>query len=431
MTICGLDFGTSNSTIGVIQQGNNTMVPLEKDAQGQWQTTLPSALFFDFETDDIHFGRKAIADHTKGKPGRLLRAMKSLLGSPQMGDSTQFKHQFYSYDELIGFFVGSLKQKADKFLGDEAGPLESVVMGRPVYFNDDDPELDREAEEHLGSIARLAGFKNVSFQFEPIAAALDYEKQVTSEKLALIIDIGGGTSDFTVVRLSPERHHSADRKEDFLAHHGIHLGGTNFDSRLSVAGVMPEFGLGVPFRDRPSLVMPNHFYWTLATWHEIEQLYDRDMFYKLKDLSLELSDREPIERLLALLKARKGHQLGALVEQAKIDLSSKPEATVLLEELLDECMSDTGRDVTIKQEVLQQSIQGDVNKIFKALEETLTQSGLSYEDVDTVFTTGGSTALPMIKNLSHQYFSNAEHVAGDLYNSVGSGLLMEAVKRYG
>lgn len=430
MTICGLDFGTSNSTVGVLKDKQNTMVALEQDADGQWQTTLPSALFFAFEDDQISFGRHAIARYTEGEPGRLMRSMKSLLGSSLMGDKTQVKNRFYSYDDIISFFVTSLKQRAETFLDSESATLESVVIGRPVHFNDRDPALDRAAEDHLAEIARIAGFKQVSFQFEPIAAALDYEQQVVSEELALIIDIGGGTSDFTLVRLSPERRQQADRQEDFLANHGIHLGGTDFDRLLSVSGVMPEFGLGMPMADKPSMNMPRHYYFDLATWHKIHLLYERHVLLDLKRLRLTVSDKERLDKLIELLKHRKGHRLAALVEQAKINLSTKPETVVNLETLLPDEADVILNNRTLTQEQLQQSLRRDVNKIFAAMDETLKQAGITHQQINTVFTTGGSTALPMVKVCIDNAFPEARQVAGDLYNSVGSGLLMEALKRY-
>ena len=123
MTICGLDFGTSNSTVGVIKNDNNVMVPLERDSAGHWQTTLPSALFFDFESNQIDFGRHAIRQYTAGRPGRLMRSMKNLLGSSYMSDKTQVKNRFYSYDEIVGFFVETLKKQAEEFLGNESQEL--------------------------------------------------------------------------------------------------------------------------------------------------------------------------------------------------------------------------------------------------------------------------------------------------------------------
>lgn len=435
MNFCGLDFGTSNSTVGVIKNTDEVMVPLEKDSSGHWQTTLPSAMFFDFDSDRISFGRSAITQYTDGQAGRLMRSMKSLLGSSYMGDKTQVKNRFYTYDEIVGFFIGSLKTQAETFLQPETADLNAVVVGRPVYFNDDDADLDNAAEEHLADIARLAGFREVSFQYEPIAAALDYESLVRSEELALIVDIGGGTSDFTLIRLSPERHLQSERKSDFLGNHGIHLGGTDFDRRLSMTGVMPQFGLGTPMKERPELSMPSNYYFELATWHRIHLLYERGVLLELETLRQQVKNQTLIDRLTGLLKRRKGHHLAALVEQAKIDLSASKHTTVKLRSLFNDDTHSAAADPDIlncelTQQQLQQSLQRDVASIFDALDTTLKQAGLSPEQIDTVFTTGGSTALPMVKACISDAFPDARLVGGDLYNSVGSGLLKEARKRY-
>lgn len=430
MTICGLDFGTSNSTVGVIKDNQQTMVPLEQDSTRAWQTTLPSALFFGFEDDEISFGRNAIGRYTSGETGRLLRSMKSLLGGSFMGDKTQIKNRQYTFDEIIAFFINSLKTQSENFAGIDAKPLESVVLGRPVYFNDTDPDLDKAAEEHLAQIAKLAGFKQVSFQYEPIAAAMDYEQQVTQEELALIIDIGGGTSDFTLVRLSPDRHGKHDRQQDFLGNHGVHLGGTDFDRQLSVNGVMPAFGMGMPLTDKPGLNMPGSYYFDLATWHKIHLLYDRTVMMQLKNLAPVVSDKKRLDRLMKLLQNRKGHQLASLIEQAKIRLSAEADTSIDLKSLFVESNSVAIDNCILTQTQLQESLQRDVDKIFSTLHETLNQAGLTHQNIDTVFTTGGSTALPMVQACINTAFPNAKQIAGDLYNSVGTGLLMEAQLRY-
>ena len=430
MTICGLDFGTSNSTIGVHTDAGDTMVPLEQDATGTWHSTLPSALFFGFDDTTIDFGRKAIARYTAGEPGRLMRSMKSILGSSTMADTTQVLGRAYSFDEIIGLFVARLRTAAQNTLPGECTALDAVVMGRPVFFNDTKPDLDKAAEQHLGAIATLAGFKEVSFQYEPIAAALDYESRIASEELALIVDIGGGTSDFTVIRLSPERHHLLDRGDDLLANHGIHLGGTDFDRNLSLRGVMGAFGLGLPMRDKPTMDMPSYYYHDLATWHRIHLLYERSVFNELEQLLGLVSDKMPIRQLISLLKRRKGHQLAALVETAKITLSSQATAEVPLGALFEGASDDTTDPRTLTQAMLQSALERDVERIFSALDDALIQAGLSVGDIDTVFTTGGSTALPLIKACVENSFPDAKHVEGDLYTSVGSGLLTEARKRY-
>lgn len=427
MSVCGLDFGTSNSTIGVQRHGHPVMVPLEQDSSRQWQTTLPSALFFCFDDDQISFGREAIKRYTDGEAGRLMRSMKNIMGSAFMGDKTQVKRKHYSFEEIIGFFISSLKERAEYFM--DGMVLDSVVLGRPVFFNDDNDALDREAQRRLQSVALDAGFKQVTFQYEPIAAAIDYERSIQREELALIVDIGGGTSDFTIVRLSPQRHRLAERREDFLANHGVHIGGTDFDRRLSVSSVMKSFGMGEPLADRPSLKMPGHYYFDLATWHKIHLLYDQTVLRELRMLRPTLQNKAPLDRLLELLAARQGHQLASLIEQAKIDLSDASETSIPLSDLLQSMQSVENCVVTRLQ--LESAIADDYRRIFEALEQTLSLAALKHEQIDTVFTTGGSTALPIIKDGIKSVCPDAKLVAGDLYNSVGSGLLAEAISRYG
>ena len=428
MSLCGLDFGTSNSTVGVVIDQRATMVPLEKHPRtGALETTLPSALFFDFEGDNISFGRHAIEDYTRGDFGRLMRSMKSILGSRQMDDGTQIKNKLYTFNDIIGFFMHSLKQRAEQFSNQA---LESVVLGRPVHFNDHHPDLDAAAEARLSEIARAVGFKNISFQFEPIAAAYDYEQTVDREEIALIIDIGGGTSDFTLIKLSKANREKTDRQADLLANHGIHIGGTDFDRHLSLATVMPHFGLGVPYKDKPNLAMPIHYYVDLGTWHRIHSLYDPKVLRDLADLRLNMAQPDAIARLIQLLKQKDGHRLAGQVEQAKIDLADRQETQIDLSFLNRDSGSGDVLAHPVNRARLDAAIQSDVDRVFAAVAETLAQAGIGKGAINTIFTTGGSTALPSVRALIQSQFPDANWVSGDLFNSVGKGLVLEAQRRY-
>lgn len=424
MALCGLDFGTSNSTVGVIRDNQAQMTPLETNPISlEAETTLPSALFFDFETDEIHFGREAIRLYSQGEFGRLMRSMKSILGSNQMNEGTQIKATVYSFQQIIGFFMSSLKQRAEGFAGQE---LTSVVLGRPVHFNDHHPEQDLAAEQTLEAIARTIGFQEVSFQFEPIAAAYDYEQQVQSEELALIIDMGGGTSDFTLIRLSPDGRKRPDRSSDLLANHGIHIGGTDFDRLLSMATVMPQIGLNLRYRDKPNLSIPRHYFVDLATWHRIHHLYDPKVLRDLKDLRRNVSKPADLNSLMQLLLQKDGHRLAGEVEAAKIRLSQQAHSQIALD-FLDE-MDATSCPVS--QQDLIDAIDADVLRVFAAVDDTLKQAGVDRKAVQTIFTTGGSTALPSVQHLIAERFPTARQVRGDLFNSVGKGLVLEAQRRY-
>ena len=247
----------------VLEQSVPRLLPLEGA-----HVTLPSALFFDFETGTDHFGRDAIELYTDGRTGRLMRSLKSVLGTGLMAESTRIRSRLVPFEDILGKFIKHLKVTAEQQLGME---ITDVVMGRPTHFIDDDEMADSLAEQTLEKIARKQGFKHIRFQLEPIAAALDYERSLTGESLAVIADIGGGTADFTVARLGPGK--SRNEAGRVLANGGVHIGGTDMDRVLSVSQVMPLFGLGSKSKDgrRNLPVWPFN---DLATWHRINSLSD-------------------------------------------------------------------------------------------------------------------------------------------------------------
>src|SRR3981189_1986530 len=235
MSICGLDFGTSNTTLGTIEDHAPVLVALEDG-----ESTIPSAIFYEVD-GAVLIGRRAVDAYVEGAPGRLMRSLKSVLGTSLIDETTRLGRERVSFRDVIAYYLGAVKRRVKPPPGQE---LRDVVHGRPVHFVDNAEDADRKAEQTLREIAREIGFNDVTFQFEPIAAALDYERQITSEEVALIADIGGGTSDFSIVRLGPRRHGKADRSADILANDGVRIGGTDFDRQLSLGGLMPPFGFG-------------------------------------------------------------------------------------------------------------------------------------------------------------------------------------------
>ncbi len=191
---------------------------------------------------------------------------------------------------------------------------------------DDDAQADKKAENTLAEIAHAVGLKDIAFQYEPIAAAFDYESQIRREELVLVVDIGGGTSDFALVRLSPERARKAERRDDILASGGVHIGGTDFDKYLSLASVMPTLGLGS--RLVSGLEVPSAQYFNLATWHTINQVYSKKSWTQISDIRRGAVDKDKLDRLQNLVRERAGHWLAMQVEAAKIALSDAPEAVM-------------------------------------------------------------------------------------------------------
>jgi hypothetical chaperone protein len=414
---CGLDFGTSNSTIARLdRQGQPQLLALEDGRQ-----TLPSVLFFGFEDDTIHFGREAVAEYVTGADGRLMRSIKSVLGTSLMNDTTRVKAQRYSFVDILGIFIAELKRRAEQELGDA---VDSVVCGRPVHFVDDDAIADATAQEQLESAVRAQGFKHITFQYEPIAAALDYERQVSAERLALIVDLGGGTSDFSVVRVSPERALSPDRSGDILATDGVHIGGTDFDRLLSMAKVMPELGLGSMTKDgkRHLPVAP---YFDLSTWHRINRLYNAQTLRDLRGTRNEAVEADRVALMMELIEDRLGHKLVGAVEEAKITLSDADVAAFGFP------VRDTSIQTTISIDDFTQALHSSVGRIEATIGETLQRAGVRREAIDSVILTGGSTQVPAIARRLEALFPEATFIRTDVLGSVGLGLAMDAARKFG
>jgi len=404
----GIDFGTSNSAMAWLgPKGSARLIPLEGEA-----LAMPSAVFYNAEDGTTHFGRDAIGHYLEGTEGRLMRSLKSLLGSPLLLETTQIGHQQIRLQDIIATFLAHLRERATQSLG--AVPRH-VVMGRPVHFVDDDPKRDAQAEASLRQAVLSVGFDEVSFQLEPIAAALDYEQRLTQESTVLVVDLGGGTSDFTVVRLGPERMRHADRSSDILATTGVHIGGTDYDRQLNLAQVMPLLGykhIGTAQREVPSRV-----FFDLATWHLIHWQYQPKAIAHAQTLRSNYSDMRLHERLMQVLTERHGHHIAHEVEQAKIRCSVS--------------RADTGIDLSVMAPGLQaRLIAGDMQAQLQGLlartvacaRECVQRAGLSGASLDAIYLTGGSSALSTFQQTLQAAFPGTTVVEGDLFGGVALGL---------
>ena len=233
---CGIDFGTTNSTIGILKNNQPQMVQLENDS-----VSMPTALFFEDKKKKPLYGKHAVDCYVNGTDGRFIRSIKRILGSDLMDKFTVINGKGVRFDDLIGLFLSRLKQTAESQID---STIDTAVIGRPVHFQDNDVQADQKAEDRLKSIAQKIGFKHVSFQYEPIAAAFAHEQLLTSEKLALVVDIGGGTSDFTIIRIGPNLSQKVNRADDILATTGVRIGGNDLDKALNLNFFMPSFGKG-------------------------------------------------------------------------------------------------------------------------------------------------------------------------------------------
>lgn len=414
---CGIDFGTTNSTVGLCaKNGQPELVPLEDD-----NLTIPSAIFFSFEDQQVYFGRAAVFEYMDGAEGRFMRAMKSILGSSLMEETTQVGRERMRFEQLIGRFLRHLRHQLE---GNGGAAPEQVVLGRPVFFVDGDPKADKTAEDQLRSAAATQGFRHIEFQFEPVAAALHFEQGLTREELALVVDVGGGTSDFSVLRLSPERARSANRLSDILSTSGVHVGGTDFDRLLNLARVMPEMGRGTETRDGKRQ-LPQWYFHDMATWHRINLLYTPKIFRDVTALQREAAEPKKVDKFLHLLEHRSGHRLASAVETAKIELTDAMDTEVTLDE------PGLTLELPVTRGEFEAAVGGLVEKIGGAIDEALARAGVGAGAIETIILTGGGAQVPSVMATVNQRFPDAKIAQSDRFGAVGLGLALDAAGKFG
>ncbi|MBW8845553.1 MAG: Hsp70 family protein [Burkholderiales bacterium] len=417
---CAIDFGTSNSAVAIPESADRGagmhLVELEAG-----QRTMPTAVFYfaegphDADGPPRAFGRAAVAAYVEGHDGRLMRSMKSILGSPLIEQTTDVGGgRGAKYSDIVAGYLKRLRRLA----GDPA----RAVLGRPVFFVDGEPERDAAAQHQLEACARAVGFREVEFQYEPIAAAFDFEQQATREQVVLVADIGGGTSDFSVVRVGPERMHRLARRDDILASHGVHIAGTDFDRHIELAGLLPEFGYrstGPSGRELPSGI-----YFDLATWHLINTCYAPLRVAEWRGMKSWFSDIRQHARLMTVLEERLGHELAARAEGAKIAVSGGADTTVDLSHV------EPGLVLPLSERLAVDALRADLDRIISTAHETVALAGLKPGQVDALYFTGGSTGLRLLVDGMAAGFPAAARVSGDRFASVATGLGLHAQRLF-
>ena len=420
--VCAIDFGTSNSAIALPVPGGVQLVALEPG-----QRTMPTAVFYAVEglaaheEPQRHYGRAAVAAYVEGIEGRLMRSMKSILGSTLATQATDVGGgRSVRYLDVVGGYLRHLKTLAERQAGQA---LTRVVLGRPVFFVDDDPERDAAAQAALTQAAREVGFADISFQYEPIAAALDFETTVDREQIVLVADIGGGTSDFSLVRVGPLQRQRIDRRADILGNHGVHIAGTDFDRHIELLRILPACGyrsLGPSGRE-----VPSRAYFDLATWHLINTVYAPARVAELARMKTFYSDLRQHARLMAVVQQQLGHALIARAEAAKITVAEGGSARI------DLSLLEPGLALTIGEPETVAAIDADLDRIASAADQTLAQAGLARDRVDALYFTGGSTGLRPLAERIAARLPAAKVMRGDRFASVAQGLGVHARRVFG
>lgn len=409
--IYGIDFGTTNSALAILDVEQNEVIHI---------ISIPSLLFFPEEqksktTLSYYVGKEAVEKYVSSRMrGRFMKSVKKILPNRSFID-TKINDKRFKAEDLVALILKHLKKEADDFLGEE---VDTVVLGRPVVF-DEKKENDALAQKRLETAARIAGFNELYFQFEPLGASLAYEQHLKHEELVLVGDFGGGTSDFSIMRLDPNSRLESDRRNDMIAKGGIYIGGDSFDSAIMWHKGTPHFGRGVKecFGNDQWLDLPLSYFQNICSWEKINFLNTVSMMTAI-GRSYVFSDYNPkVKNLQALIEKNLGYVLFKEIEKTKISLSTSNTATL---DFQAEGIS-INEAITLA-EFENEIIKRDLDKIMDYLDAFLLRVGINKSDINTVFLTGGTSLVKPLRDKFADRFGEKALKEGDSFNSVVIGI---------
>jgi len=412
--VFGIDFGTTNSALSVYRNGAVEVVAVDgSDRAGE---LMRSVLYFN-EENEIFTGREAIHQYVSdGAAGRFMQSIKTFLPNTSF-DSTEIFGKRYTIDDLVAIILRKIKARGEAHVG---CPVESVVLGRPVLFSKDAAK-DAVAEQRLEKAARKAGFKNIWFQYEPVAAALTFEESLRpgQERIVFIGDFGGGTSDFSVIRVKGGAFARSDRRSDVLSLGGVYVAGDKFDSQIMWDKVAHHFGRYARYKTMGKDEwnnIPKSIIYTLCQWHRIPLLRARKIREHIRVIKGTTDDRRAIEHLENIINDNYGFFLFQAIEKAKCELSGREQALISFKD----------RDLCINEEIGKgefETLNADnFQQIEACIDDVLAKSGLLPAQIDTVFLTGGTSRIPHIRTLFAERFGLDKLEQRDAFTSVVHGL---------
>ncbi len=404
-----IDFGTSNTAAALAWDGGIYRIPIERGAE-----TLPTAVFFPASGGGMRIGVSAADALIAGEEGRYMAAMKRVLGLPLFSETRWIGDRRRSLADIVTAFLSELKARAEAATG---LAFAHALSGRPVHFHTRAPELDAQAEADLRSCYLAAGFETVGFLAEPEAAALACRGKGPARGTGLVVDIGGGTTDFTVFR-------ETGQALDVLASHGIRLGGTDFDQSVSMAHAMPLLGLGGELRRemgegrRPVPVAP---YLDLATRDAIPFLYTPETRRMASGLARLAVEPDRLGRLCELLEAELGHELAFAVERGKIEANGASGNGRIAMDFL-----ERGLSAGIAPASFAAALEGHRDALREAAAEALAKSGIAHSDVSKVVLVGGSSLMGFVAEEMRSLCPGAAIEKADAFTAVVDGLALAA-----
>ncbi len=407
----GIDFGTTNSVLAIYDEEAGAL---------QGTVMIPSLIYFYQQpgpgsTPNYVAGEAAITAYlADGMRGRFIKSVKQILSKSSFTE-TRIQNKRYNAADLVAIILKELKARADQVTGQDC---RKAVIGRPVFFDDDDVQKDTLAQTRLSKAVALAGFDEVRFQFEPIGAAFVYEQTLTKKENVLVADLGGGTTDFTYLVLDPEKVGSQDRKNDMIASGGIYIGGDSFDSAFMWEKGTPYFGKYTQYEATHGkiLTVPKSLFVNICSWEQMN-FFNGPRIKKDIDDYYYFSGRDPqFKNLVTLIENNLGYSVFQAIEQTKIALSTKDTTLFSYDQM----------DIIIDEEITlpayEQLIAKDVSRIADYLDEFMRQNGIGPGNIDSLFLTGGTSMVGSIQKLFQNRFPHVNLNSGDNFQSVAKGL---------
>ena len=420
----GLDFGTTNSSIAWLGPDGVPQLASFPSMNGLTES-YRSLLYLEMEkvagrsTIKSYSGPVGMDRYLSAETkGRLIQSLKSFLGSKTFV-STEIFNKAFSLEELIAAILRDIKAEAEKQCGAKIG---TIVLGRPVRFVSSDSDADDEfALGRLRDALKLAGFGRVVFELEPMGAAYHYESTLETDELIMIGDFGGGTSDFSLLRVGPTFRVMARRGKSLLGNEGVGLAGDAFDAKIIRNLVSPALGLGTEIRSFQKLLpVPSWVYNKLERWHHLSLLRNKDTMRMLESVRVQAVSPERIQALIDLVEADLGFQLHKAVQILKVQLSAFESATFEFDQA----------GVEIKAKVARSDFEGWISPELRSIEgcvdRLLTSSRIPAASVDRIFLTGGSSFVPAVRQIFESRFGVGKIQAGNEFTSVARGLALRA-----
>ena len=408
MATLGIDFGTSNSAAGYLREGKPHLVSM---APGE--TTLPTAVFFDFDARKMVVGHPANAALLSGAEGRFMRALKRVLGTSLMHEKRQLLNERITFVDIIGRFLAHLKVRAET---EAERTFDRALSGRPVVFHGAGDPREAQAEADLRACYHAAGFADVTFLPEPEAAAIAAGSPDHIGTLGLIVDIGGGTSDFSIFR-------TARDGIDILANHGVRIGGTDFDRSVSIAQVMPLLGLGSLLRNAigpGTLPAPRAIFHDLATWEKIPFLYTAKTLRDVQAMVRQAEAPERMGRLATVLENELGHDVAFAVEAGKIAANGAATADIDLSQI------EPGLHAPLTSATLQEVLAPFAAQLVQGVTGALAHADCDAANIGQVIYVGGSSLMDLVTRTMRTRFPAAHHSFGEVFTGVADGLAISA-----